>query len=265
MGGDPDVGSQAGAPVTLSRQGGPQHVVPVLRKPAVHVTPTPASVHGSVDEYERGHRDSSRVWRTPVPAVRRARPKSPGHRPFPPGDPGAVRMPRHRSIPRRTAQCRIRFCRVMGVAVAVVENEAAETLRAPRAPGPADGGPPARGDGGLSRRMRWIFAIAALLVVALVVSLVVRPIGAYFTPVDGWGVDALELTDGCSVHRPLLRRVVAVEQPGGTAVPARHRTGLPRLGTRRRRHHHRVVGRRHSLRCPRPPTRSTCASSLCAS
>ncbi len=84
----------------------------------------------------------------------------------------------------------------MGVAVAVVENEAAETLRAPRAPGPADGGPPARGDGGLSRRMRWIFAIASLLVVSLVVSLVVRPIGAYFTPVDGWGVDALELTMG---------------------------------------------------------------------
>ncbi len=84
----------------------------------------------------------------------------------------------------------------MGVAVAVVENEAAETPRAPRAPGPADGGPPARGDGGLSRRMRWIFAVAALLVVALVVSLIVRPIGAYFTPVDGWGVDALELTMG---------------------------------------------------------------------
>jgi two-component system, sensor histidine kinase and response regulator len=44
--------------------------------------------------------------------------------------------------------------------------------------------------------MRWIFAIAALLVVAFLVSLVVRPIGAYFAPLDGWGVDALELTMG---------------------------------------------------------------------
>ena len=84
----------------------------------------------------------------------------------------------------------------MGVAVTVVESEGAEILRAPRAPGPADGGPQARGDGGVYRRMRWIFAVAALLVVALVVSLIVRPIGAYFAPVDGWGVDALELTMG---------------------------------------------------------------------
>jgi len=49
---------------------------------------------------------------------------------------------------------------------------------------------------GVYRRIRWIFAVAAVLVVALVVSLIVRPIGAYFTPVDGWGVDALELTMG---------------------------------------------------------------------
>ncbi len=156
-------------------------------------------------------------------------------------------MPRYRSIPRRTAQCRVRFCRVMGVAVAVVENEAAETLRAPRAPGPADGGPPARGDGGLYRRMRWIFAIAALLVVALVVSLVVRPIGAYFTPVDGWGVDALELTMGALCIARYFEGSWRSSSPVARLFPLVIGRGLPRLGTRRRRHHHRVVGRRHSL------------------
>ncbi len=48
----------------------------------------------------------------------------------------------------------------------------------------------------LDRRLRWVFGIAARCVVALVVSLVVRPIGSYVTPVDGWGVDVLELTMG---------------------------------------------------------------------
>jgi two-component system, sensor histidine kinase and response regulator len=50
--------------------------------------------------------------------------------------------------------------------------------------------------GGVDRRIRWIFAGAAVLVVALVVSLIVRPVGSSFAPVDGWGVDALELTMG---------------------------------------------------------------------
>jgi PAS domain S-box-containing protein len=44
--------------------------------------------------------------------------------------------------------------------------------------------------------MRWIFGIAAALVLALIVSLVVRPIGSSFTPVDGWGVAALEVSMG---------------------------------------------------------------------
>jgi two-component system sensor histidine kinase/response regulator len=48
----------------------------------------------------------------------------------------------------------------------------------------------------LNRRSRLVFGIAGALVVALVVSLIVRPIGSYVTPVDGWGVDALELTMG---------------------------------------------------------------------
>ena len=46
------------------------------------------------------------------------------------------------------------------------------------------------------RRVRWLFALAAVLVVAFVVSLVVRPIGSYVTAVDGWGVDAFEFLIG---------------------------------------------------------------------
>ncbi len=97
---------------------------------------------------------------------------------------------------RKSAQCRTRFCRVKGVAVAVVDHHGADPLRPPTPPLPAGDAPQARPVDGVSRRVRWIFAVAAVLVVALVVSLVVRPIGAYFTPVDGWGVDALELSMG---------------------------------------------------------------------
>ncbi len=77
-----------------------------------------------------------------------------------------------------------------------MDHEGTDPVRPPTPPRPAADVPPARGLDGLSRRIRWIFAAAAVLVVALVVSLVVRPIGASFTPVDGWGVDALEITMG---------------------------------------------------------------------
>ena len=158
---------------------------------------------------------------------------------------------------RRTAQCRIRFCRVMGVAVAVVDTEGTGTPGAPQTPGPAGGAPQAGGDDGVHRRMRWIFAIAALLVVAFLVSLVVRPIGAYFAPVDGWGVDALELTMGAlcvaryfegswrsssSVARlfPLVMGVACIAWGLGDVAIDRRVTG--------RRHSFGAVGGRRVLR-----------------
>ena len=45
-------------------------------------------------------------------------------------------------------------------------------------------------------RVRWTLGFAVLLVVAFVVSLLVRRTGSYYTPVDGWGVVLLEFTMG---------------------------------------------------------------------
>jgi PAS domain S-box-containing protein len=45
-------------------------------------------------------------------------------------------------------------------------------------------------------RVRWAFYVSSALVVAFLVSLIVRSTGSYFTPVDGWGVDLFELTMG---------------------------------------------------------------------
>jgi two-component system sensor histidine kinase/response regulator len=45
-------------------------------------------------------------------------------------------------------------------------------------------------------RMRWVAGVAAVLVVAFVVSVIVRPVGSYYTPTDGWGLDLFELTMG---------------------------------------------------------------------
>jgi two-component system sensor histidine kinase/response regulator len=47
-------------------------------------------------------------------------------------------------------------------------------------------------------RVRWVAGAAAALVVAFVVSLIVRPVGSYYTPIDGWGVDLFELTMGAA-------------------------------------------------------------------
>ena len=250
VGGDPDVGSQAGTPVTLTRE----------RRAAGRrgrVGPACGARHAntSLRAWLRGR---ARTWPPSTPLVcagrpvepsRGRRPKRPVHRPFPPGDPGAVRHPRGiGAIPRRTAQCRIRFCRVMGVAVAVVENEAAETLRAPRAPGPADGGPPARGDGGLSppnavdlrdRLACWWSPWWSRSSCG--------PIGARTSRRSTDGGSMPSSSRWVALHRPLLRGVVADRAARWPAVPARHRTGLHRVGTRRRRPHRRVARRRHAL------------------
>jgi two-component system sensor histidine kinase/response regulator len=81
------------------------------------------------------------------------------------------------------------------MAVAVVDREGIESVRPPRAP-EAGESPPGRWDDVTHQRVRWVFALAAVLVVVFVVSLIVRPIGSDVTPVDGWGVDAFELLIG---------------------------------------------------------------------
>src|SRR3984957_417530 len=79
------------------------------------------------------------------------------------------------------------------MAVAVVDREGIETVRPSPMP---EASPPARWDDVTHQRVRWVFGLAAVLVVAFVVSLIVRPIGSYVTPVDGWGVDAFEFLIG---------------------------------------------------------------------
>jgi hypothetical protein len=45
-------------------------------------------------------------------------------------------------------------------------------------------------------RLRWTFRAASVVVVAFLVSLVLRRAGSYYAPVDGWGVDLFELSMG---------------------------------------------------------------------
>ncbi len=85
----------------------------------------------------------------------------------------------------------------MGLAVVERDGEAPELLRqaadgAGGVVGDADGWGPHR----VPSRVRWALGIAALLVVALFVSLMVRRTGSYYTPLDGWGVVLLEFTMG---------------------------------------------------------------------
>ena len=82
----------------------------------------------------------------------------------------------------------------MEMAVAVEDREGTEAFHPSREPEAES--TPGRWDDATHQRVRWLFALAAVLVVAFVVSLVVRPIGSYVTPVDGWGVDAFEFLIG---------------------------------------------------------------------
>jgi two-component system sensor histidine kinase/response regulator len=45
-------------------------------------------------------------------------------------------------------------------------------------------------------QIRWFFGITLALVVAFVISLIVRPVGSYFQPIDGWGISLLEVAVG---------------------------------------------------------------------
>ena len=112
------------------------------------------------------------------------------------------------------------------------------------------GDPAGGGRHRVPNRVRWTLGIAGALVLAYLVSLLVRKTGSYDTPVDGWGVDALRVHDGQLLHRPLLRGFVADQQPGGASVPPRHGRGLHLVGPRRHRADHRVPRRASIPRCP---------------
>ncbi len=45
-------------------------------------------------------------------------------------------------------------------------------------------------------QVRWFLGVVSALVVAFVVSLVVRPVGSNFAPIDGWGISVLEVAVG---------------------------------------------------------------------
>src|ERR1700722_7816050 len=44
------------------------------------------------------------------------------------------------------------------------------------------------------RLMQRVFVVSSAIVIAFLVSLIVRSTGSYYTPVDGWGVDVFELS-----------------------------------------------------------------------
>ncbi len=73
----------------------------------------------------------------------------------------------------------------------VVADRANRTPNSPAQAHP-DRGPAA----GVEPRVRTAFWVASALVVAFLVSLVVRETGSYYLPVDGWGVDLFELSMG---------------------------------------------------------------------
>src|SRR5579862_157958 len=46
------------------------------------------------------------------------------------------------------------------------------------------------------RRVRWVFAVGCTLLLAFLVTLLVRQVGSYSSALDGWGVDLFELSMG---------------------------------------------------------------------
>src|SRR5260370_42578948 len=78
------------------------------------------------------------------------------------------------------------------------EGEAAAALAAQCAEGSTQSPalPTDRDGRGVPEGVRWVLWAASALVVALLISLIVRSTGSSYTPVDGWGVAALELSMG---------------------------------------------------------------------
>src|SRR5580658_7672006 len=61
-------------------------------------------------------------------------------------------------------------------------------------------------EGGRTTGSRWAFGSVAVILVAYLVSLIVRPVGAYNTVVDGWAVDAFEAGMGVICIRRYFTR-----------------------------------------------------------
>ncbi len=68
-------------------------------------------------------------------------------------------------------------------------------------------------------QIRWMLGIASALVVALVISLIVRPVGSNFTPIDGWGVSALEVLIGVLCLSRYFERSWHTGSPVGRTFP----------------------------------------------
>jgi two-component system sensor histidine kinase/response regulator len=63
-------------------------------------------------------------------------------------------------------------------------------------PGTEAAGAVDRGTTGMDKRVSWALVFGTAVVVAYLVSLIVRRAGSHYTPVDGWGVDLFELSMG---------------------------------------------------------------------
>jgi len=72
---------------------------------------------------------------------------------------------------------------------------------------------------GIDSRLRWVLAGCFALTIAYLVSLVVRHAGSYITPLDGWGVDALELGVGAISLRRYFDPEWRANQTAARAFP----------------------------------------------
>jgi two-component system, sensor histidine kinase and response regulator len=68
-------------------------------------------------------------------------------------------------------------------------------------------------------QIRWILGMASGLVAALVISLIVRPVGSNFTPVDGWAVSVLEVFVGLVCLSRYFERSWRTSSPVGRTFP----------------------------------------------
>lgn len=68
-------------------------------------------------------------------------------------------------------------------------------------------------------RIRWFLGIASALVAAFVISLIVRPVGSSFTPIDGWGISVLEVAVGLVCLMRYFERSWHNSDPIGRTFP----------------------------------------------
>jgi len=67
--------------------------------------------------------------------------------------------------------------------------------------------------------VRWAFRIASTMVLAFLVSLILRRTGSYFAPIDGWGVDLFELGMGTMCIRRYLEPSWRSNRSAGRPFP----------------------------------------------